>query len=176
MRLRVRRLQRRPDTIDDDAEGLQLVTLVRRALQGGAAPTVAVVIRAQGVDIVELAPLIRAGASLKRFLAALSRSTAPGGPPEAVGVIGRVRSRDSSSGPRVPEAMVFLEWSDCRWWHWRALLESDGLTLRDGTETVRSAVEGDRMPPGIGRWWSLGRRLGLKAQLTPVAETSSVVH
>jgi len=74
---------------------------------------------------------------------------------------------------------VFLEWPDCSWWHWRALLSAEGEVL-DDTITVRSAERGDPLPAQLGRWWSTGRRHRLSLHLrrrppVPVAE-SVMVH
>jgi hypothetical protein len=65
----------------------------------------------------------------------------------------------ASDGPGVPVGVVFLEWADCRWWHWRAVLGADGRPL-EGGETLWRAVDGDALPTGVGRWWSLGRLSG----------------
>ena len=174
MRVRIRSLERGEPRPDSD-EGGRLVELVRRAVHTGQAPTTAVVLRPQRVELIGLRPVVEARQPLWRFLAALTRTETEGSA-EAVGVIGRVGLR--GEGGRVPAAIVFLEWPDCRWWWWRALLSpTDGQVLTD-TETIRCAVEGDPLPRGLGRWWSLGRRQRLAVRLNRLdaPPSDAVVH
>jgi hypothetical protein len=176
LRLKVQRLVRQDGSDDPAEQGARLVAVVRRAIEARGAPTVAVVVRPEHVDLVQLRPVISARASLPRFLGALTQSESPGGPVEAVGLMGTVRlGRPGAEGPRVPAGLVFLEWADCRWWHWQALLDAESASVRTDTETIRSAVDGDPLPAGIGRWWSLGRRLRLRARFSQVEEPT-VVH
>ena len=104
---------------------------------------------------------------LSRFLAGLTRSgSGETDMPVAVGVAGRfmMRVRGSENAAAVPVAIAFLEWSDCRWWHWQLLLGTDGKPMPDG-DMHRSADNGDPLPQGLGRWWSLGRRTGVRVQV-----------
>lgn len=157
----------RGEPLSDEGEGLRLRDLLLRALSRGQAPPVAVALRARRVDLVDLRDAAATGMTLEAFLAGLTRAEVPDdGPPEAVGVLGAFRPRDGG----VPVALAFLEWADCRWWCWRAALAAAGGGVRDDTVTVRSAVEGDRLPDGLGRWWSLGRRTGARVALRPAGD------
>ena len=177
MRFQVHSLERTDALRADTQTAERLVELVRRAVGARRAPTVAVVVRESRIHLIQLRPLVEARASLARFLAALTRSEAPGGPPEAVGLVGTVRMRRGRGAVAVPAALVFLEWADCRWWHWQALLDGDNRQILDSTETVRSALDGDPLPSGLGRWWSVGRRTGVSVRFgeARVVE-SAVVH
>jgi hypothetical protein len=180
LRLRIRILPRRPADpaayVGDSGEGADaqegrgLVGLVRDVLERGGGGAVAVVVRPDRTELVDLRNLIEARASLPLFMAGLTRS-APEGQrlPLAVGIAGRFMMRTGppqvpvspqERRPRgIPVGVVFLEWPDCRWWHWRVVLGADGQPMEDG-ETVWRAEDGDPLPQGLGRWWSLGRRTG----------------
>jgi hypothetical protein len=165
--LKVRDLPPWADQPDGDV-GTALVGLVEGALQRGGAPPAAVVLRPERTELVLLTPAVGAAAPFHRFMAGLTRSdVADASAAVAVGFIGTVRSLavGDRPGPDQPVAVVFVEWEDCRWWFWRASLAPDLKTVRPGSEVVVSALDGDRMPDRLGRWWSLGRRLGMTVTL-----------
>lgn len=164
--LKVRDLPAWPSD-DDGAVGRELVSLVEGAVARGGAPPAAVVLRPERTELVLLTPAVGAAVPFHRFMAGLTRSAvADASAAEAVGFIGTVRSvADERPGSETPMAVVFVEWPDCRWWFWRAALAEGGRGLRPGSEIVISATDGDRMPDRLGRWWSLGRRLGLTVSL-----------
>ena len=165
---------RRAELPGDTPLGAHLVEKVRTASGRGAAPPAVVVIRAEALDLLALQPLTTSGWAVHRFIAALTRSrTEDGGEVEAIGVMGRFLLRARGGGNPVPMVTVFLEWEDCRWWQWQALLDSDGL-VRPDTETIRSAIDGDALPARLGRWWSYARRTGVRAQLR--RKTDETVH
>jgi hypothetical protein len=158
LQVRVQSLARRGD--DDDSLGEYLAALVTDAARRGGAPAAAIVVGSGRVDIVPLAPIAQANVPVPAFLAGLTHSPFGDEPPDAVGLIGTFRMRRKPGDPGVPVAMVFLEWTDCRWWQWRALLdvEAGRATLREDTETILRAVDGTPKPARLGGWWSLGRR------------------
>ncbi|MEQ1507867.1 MAG: hypothetical protein ABMB14_36905, partial [Myxococcota bacterium] len=116
------------------------------------------------------------------FLAGLSRSGGAGdegglGPALAVGLAGRFVYRARGVGPS-PVGLVFLEWPDCRWWSWRVVLDGAGAPVAD-SESRYCAVDGDALPGGLGRWWSLGRRSGRTVRygdVVPAPTASALVH
>jgi hypothetical protein len=131
-----------------------------------------VVVRERTIDLVDSGAARAAGFELSALLAGLTTTTTPaGGAVEAVGLLGRVnvRSRDAE----LPAAVAFLEWADCRWWMWEALLTPDARGLREETARERSAVDGDALPTGLGRFWSHARRSGVRMELGLV---EPVVH
>ena len=159
----------RSESLPDDEEGQRLSGMVRRAIEKGRAPVVAVALREDRLDLISLGPVIQAKFPIQRFIAGLTRSTAEGaGPVDAVGVIGVVRTKGHKDAPPVPIAMAFLEWPDGRWWHWRALIDPDNQGILDDSETLNRAVDGDPIPNDFGRWWSLGRRAKVAVHLSKV--------
>lgn len=164
MQLAIRAIERRPASTRE-AEGTYFADLVQRALAEGEGPDrgspVAVVVRSRRTELVDLKVPRASGVALHGFLAGLTRSNPAGrGLPVAVGVAGRFRLKGADGAP-VPVGVAFLEWPDCGWWHWQVLLDAGGTPL-DATVVRRCAEEGDRMPSGLGRWWSLGRRTGVR--------------
>ena len=140
---------------DEDQLGVRLQGLVERNLERGA-PTVGVVARRDEVILVPLRPFIDAKHRLPLVLAGLARWNEGEGPPEAVGVMGRMRRRGRGDRQWAPFATVFLEWPDGRWWHWQLLLDADGAPLPDSSTQAR-AVDGLPRPSGLGGWWTLSR-------------------
>jgi len=155
--LRARRVQRPAETSAHGDLGGWLVGIVRRALIAGGAPTAAALVRFDRVDLVLAQDLRKAGAPLTRFLARSSRRGLPDGDPvDVVGIVGKVKRR--TNGQDSMWATVFLEWPDCSWWWWMAPIDPVTGDVLSGAEQVRSAHAGDRLPDGLGRWWSQGRR------------------
>jgi hypothetical protein len=179
--LRVHSVTRDTSALGDDQLGEALVELVRGALARRSAPTVATITRDDRIEVIALQSVVEHHVPLQGFIASLTRADfeATTQDARAVGLMGTVHLRRPDA-PAVPMAVVFLEWPDCRWWHWRALLDpSTGEPLPD-TETVRRAVDGDALPDGLGRWWSLGRRQAGRVRITasppPVVADSPLVH
>lgn len=155
---------------DDEETGIQLVAAVHRALKGGGAPPVAVAVAEQRIDLFPADSIRESSLPPGLFLAGLSRSEGSFGRPICVGLMGTFGSRER---PGVKQAMVYLEWSDCRWWLWRGLLDTDGGLMPD-TESVLRAADGDTKPMAMGGWWSLGRRSRMKVRLD--TRTEATVH
>jgi hypothetical protein len=160
LRLPIRVLAR-PAT-DDEACGEHLAGIVQDAIGRGSRGAVAVAVREQRLELIELRGVMEAGVAVPMFLAGLTRSSPEGfGPPLAVGLAGRFQFRSgpasAASSPPSPVAVAFLEWPDCRWWQWTVMLDSAGQILPD-SDMRRRAVDGDPLPGGLGRWWTLGRR------------------
>ena len=149
---------------DDQTLGERMTKLLLSALERGTPSPAGILVSDGQVDLVELRRVVAERVSVRRFLASLSRVQER--QVDALGMMGVFRADED--GPRV--AMVFLEWPDNRWWQWRALLDGDGAVLAESI-AVRSAEDGDPMPPNIGRWWSLGRRLRMLQPVVP-----AVVH
>lgn len=178
LRLTVQTVARDVAGLEDDALGESLAGMVREAVARKGAPTVATVARADRVDLIGLAPVVEGRLPVHGFLASLTRAEVDPGvlDPHAVGLMGTVRVRRPGDGvDGAPVAVVFLEWPDCRWWHWRALIEPTTGALLDHTETIRRAIDGDPLPDGLGRWWSAGRRQPGRARLAKASD-SPMVH
>ena len=152
----------------DDDLGRDVVALVRNALSRGSAPGSALVIRNGRLDIIPMGPLVQKKVHIGAFLAGLSRSElTDSGVVLAVGVMGRFRWRYTPEKPQVPVVMVFIEWPDGRWWHWRAVIDQDNQSIREDTATMHRAEDGLPKPRSLGGWWSLGRRRNLRVKLAP---------
>jgi hypothetical protein len=167
--LHIRTLHRLDGNVwEDDEVGQRLAALVRKAMDRSHAPAAAVCIRSDRLDLVDLGEVVRQRLSPAFLLAALTCAEAPfAGPVEAVGVLGRFRYRPTPEHPGAPVATVFVEWPDCRWWHWQVLLDPETGDPVLETETVLRAVDGGRRPSSLGGWWSTGRRKRLRARLEP---------
>ena len=148
----------------------------RRTPQGPA-PAAVVVRDDATVDLIPLSPALVRDSPLPMLLAGLSRSVLEDRAAIAVGVIGRFRMerRTPSGTVGVPVLLSFLEWSDCRWVSWRLVLGADDQPVDDG-ESWHRAADGDPLPAGLGRWWSLGRRTGATLHLTKPTTPPEAVH
>jgi hypothetical protein len=157
---------------DDDDIGRELTALVRNAVTKGRAPGSVVVFRAGRLDIIPMGPLIQNRVHMGAFIGGMTRSRLEeAGSVDIVGVMGRFRWRPNGKDEGVAVAMVFLEWPDGRWWHWRAVIDPAAGGLREHSELLHRAEEGLPKPRSLGGWWSLGRRRSLSVQLSPRTPT-----
>lgn len=170
--VRIQSVPRTSIPADVGVERWLVARVVDAAARGRAGP-VAVVVRPDAVDAIALSHARRVGVPTPWFLAGLTTSVTPTGPAEAVGVIGRATQHRGASSHAVLQ--VFLEWGDNRWWHWTAVVDDQGR-VRPGTEVVREAGEGDPLPAGLGRWWSVARRRGFRLDLGVRDGASGLVH
>jgi hypothetical protein len=168
LRLRVHTAPRR-DLFTDRDLGRHLVETVRASFP--KTPAAAVAVRPDRIEIVPLHGLIEQKQNPGRFIAGLTTTGV-----DAVGLVGAFRYRPTPHERWAPIAMVFLEWTDCRWWQWRSLVAGD--RLMPDTETFAAAIEGDAKPGGLGGWWSQARREGLQLTVhaTPDAPVAPLVH
>ncbi len=181
--LKMHSLKRDTSGMSDDELGDLLVGYVEKALPERRAPAVATIARPSRVDVLGLKAIIDARIHVNRFLAALTRADTDIDveEPSAIGVMGTVRIRQpvqagaskAPPAPPVPMGVVFLEWPDNRWWLWRTLLDAEGNPVA-GTETRTRAVDGDPLPRGFGRWWSLGRRANLRLSMRRASDGTPV--
>ena len=170
-RFEIRSWPRPIATFLDDALGEVLVERLRSSLAAGATGSAPLVVRGAQIDLVRWDETGDVPFPVRMAMLAMTDLGEAGGA-EAVGVLGLF------GGQR---AAVFLEWPDCRWWLWEArVAEVDGgRCLVEDSVRVRRAVDGVPMPDGVGRWWSLGRRLGFRGALERAADASAgrqVVH
>lgn len=163
-----------------DEQTLQswLTGLLHQTLQEkGALPAAALVVRERTVDLVDLTTVAGAGRPLGVFLAGLAgSSTEDGGAAEAVGLLGRFSWRRGRKAAPVPVALAFVEGPDGRWWHWQCLMSADGAELQKESEIERAAELGDALPDGLGRWWTMYRRRGVRLSLSKAEPPDEIVH
>jgi hypothetical protein len=179
--LRVQHTRPPPTPVDLDEDehlGRWLVTLVQDAAAKGGAPPTAVVLRDDGtLDLLAVERDLVADTPLPLLLAGLSRSVLAGRSAVAVGLIGRFTLERRGPGAPVtaPVLLAFLEWSDCRWVGWRRVLDAPGA--RPDGDALERALDGDPLPDGLGRWWSLGRRTGVQVTFGAArAPDAELVH
>lgn len=143
--------------------GEYLKNLVKDAAAREKPPSALAVVRTDRIELVAPSRQTLRELSVGRLLAGLTTTWAiDGGPVEAVGIIGAVSSRPGAV------TQVFLEWSDCSWWHW--------YESTDGADVFRQATLGDPLPAHLGRWWSFARRSGMKMQLHGNSSGPHTVH
>ncbi|MEZ4319009.1 MAG: hypothetical protein R3F61_15955 [Myxococcota bacterium] len=175
--LPVQTLSRDTTLLADDELGETLVAMVRNAVPRGTAPTVVTVARPERIDVIGLKPVVDHHIPIQGFIASLTRADVEPtiGDARAVGIMGTVKLRQSGQEAPAPMAVVFLEWPDNRWWLWRALIDPESKAILTETETLTRAIDGDPMPVGFGRWWSLARRTGMRVTMRHAAPPP-VVH
>ena len=120
-----------------------------------------VVVRERAVELVDPRGPAERGIGLPTLLGGLTTTVGEHGAVEAVGVWGEMNRR--GRGREVPVVAVFLEWADCRGWMWEAL--TSGGAILEPTVVERSAIAGDSLPGGIGRYWTWARRSGVKMEV-----------
>lgn len=108
----------------------------------------------------ELLPLVRGGADVRRFIAAVAGQEQI----EVVGVVGGVFARSRDHAPR-PTLVTFLEWPDGYWWMAARPMDQRRLDPARPAE-IRHAGERWPRPGGLGGWWSLTRVEGLVLRRT----------
>ena len=153
---------------DEERLGRSLFSRVAAAVSRGRPAPVVFVLREDAIDRFPLREMAgESPASRRRMLAAMAGQDGV----ECVALVGAFRFR--GSGPMNGQwvASVFVEWPDNRWWTaWQPI--GDGRTLIGSEPQVRCAVDGSPRPGGVGGWFALARRLGLKLKIhrmpTPV--------
>lgn len=154
---------------EDAALGAAVFGLVESALEKGL-PRPALFVFFDGqVDRFELAPLMRQPPKARdRMIAAIAGQREV----ECVALLGVLQIKRPGPLPTGRSAVAFIEWPDNRWWTTWLPLGSDGVPVREAIE-VRSAIEGFPRPGGVGGWFSLARRTGLRLH---VARRDGTVH
>lgn len=155
----------------DDALGEQLAAAVRSAHSRGGAPPAVFCATASFVHVIPLRPFVEARIGFPGVIASLTQDPPIGvEAPEVVGMIGTFMRHQTPGDAGIPVAIVFAEWTDGRWWHWRA--NPHGERPDDGAAPplvdvdVLRAVDGLARPVGLGGWWTLARRTRVRARWT----------
>jgi len=119
-----------------------------------------IALEANQISQFDIAPILKAGGDAHRFISAVAGQ--PG--IEAVAMVGLVNLRRNSRNKdaAVLGAMCFVEWgADSRWYSALRPVQ-DGLFRAEWPVALRSAVEGDPRPGGVGGWFSRARRQSLR--------------
>jgi hypothetical protein len=161
LQLRIRTLEF--EATSDEEIGRSLASSVEKAVGSSSNSPLAVVVRKAHIDLVELGPVLERGVSLSKFLARLTQCEVDDDDRVmAVGLMGQMKLRAKKGAPTIPTALVFLEWEDSRWWHWRAHVHAPSKRLDADSVRVARAEDGLPRPTRFGGWWSLGRRRQLR--------------
>lgn len=149
----------------DESLGRALISTVHQALEKGTPRPGFFAFRGDEMDRFDLGPLMRAPRRRRDlFLAAIAgRSDI-----ECVALLGVLRVGGSGARPKARSAVVYLEWPNNRWWTAWTPLGAEKNEL-----TIRSAMDGWPRPGGVGGWFSLHRRTGVRLRVHP---TSGQVH
>jgi hypothetical protein len=153
---------------DDEALGMSLFGAVKAALvRGRPAPAAFVLFEGQ-IDRFSLRKIGElSGSTRQGILAAMAGQDEV----ECMAVLGAFRFRGHGPLNGAWVASVFIEWPDNRWWTaWQPM--GPNRSLVGDTPQVRCALDGSPRPGGVGGWFALGRRKGLKLRIqrdgTPV--------
>ena len=162
-----RDLERFP--MEDDGLGRGLFSSVVRALGRGRPAPAVFVLYGDRIDRFPLGPLsdhpVRAQ---RRLFAAMAGQNDV----ECMAVLGAFRFRGQGPLDGQWVTSVFLEWPDNRWWTaWQPI--GPDRSLVGGEPQIRCATDGSPRPGGVGGWFALARRHGLKLRLQ---RTPSPVH
>ncbi len=154
-----RDLERFPE--EDEGLGRALFSSVASALTRGRPAPAVFVLYPERIDRFPLRSLAgQSSRAQRRLIAAMA------GLPEVecVAILGAFRFR--GAGPLDGEwvGSVFIEWPDNRWWTaWQPI--GPERTLVGSGPQVRCATDGSPRPGGVGGWFALARRHGLKLNL-----------
>jgi len=163
----------------DDTLGESLASMVLRSVSKGVPPPSALLLKPDHVEIIDLRPILQAGLSVHRFIAA-----ATGQPEvEAVALLA-VLDLEELGHPLGRGGSAFIEWPDNRWWHGYHLLGRSMRPVDDIPLVVRRALDGQPRPKGFGGWFSRARFQKLSLRLERVdrpdddspAEPQPLVH
>ncbi|MBM4390228.1 MAG: hypothetical protein FJ090_03830 [Deltaproteobacteria bacterium] len=161
MKLRISHLSRQPRFCgDDDALGAEVWSELDRHLQRGVPRPAVLTIFPEVVQVVDLSPLLIAVPDHHRAVSSFASQNGA----EAIALAG-VLLRRRAGAVLGRDAVVFIEWSDGRWWWCRRPLGVPGTPVADADDTVERAVEGAAKPMGLGGWFGRARFEQMRIQL-----------
>ena len=160
---------------DDDALGKELSTMVAGALARGLPRPAVLVVRSSQIDWLDAVPILSLDPpNRQRMMAAIAGQEDV----ECMALMGTFKLRRRRQNQREPTQqralLCFIEWPDCRWWSSSRLLGEHAHPIA-GDALIRAAVDGWPRPGGVGGWFSMARRLGVKLQMVR-AEPPVMVH
>ncbi len=154
-----RDLERLPT--DDDALGERLFGVLSATLERGRPRPALLVLRPGQVDQVDMSTVLRhPRPEAWRLVAAFAGQQDV----ECVALVGALRVRARGVPKPAPALVLYVEWPDNRWWTaWRFFDRERALLGEE--PLVRRAVDGWPRPSGMGGWFSLARRTGVKLKV-----------
>ena len=129
-------------------------------LERGLPRPAVIALEANQISQFDIFPILKAGGDVHRFISAVAGQ--PG--IEAVAMVGLVnlRRKVRSKEGEMLGAMCFVEWSgDSRWFSAMRPVQDGGFRA-EWPVALRSAIEGDQRPGGVGGWFSRARRQNLR--------------
>ena len=152
----------------DDALGESLFAMAAGVLSRGLPRPSVLVFRPEQIDRFDVVPVIKAQQPHRqRMLAAIAGQKDV----SCSALVGVFRVRFGRMKEPQRAIICFVEWPDNRWWTCWQLLD-DSRQLVGEAPIVRRAVDGWPRPNGIGGWFSMVRRTGLRLRMQP----SEAVH
>ena len=147
---------------DEAALGQSMFELVKGALEKGLPRPALFVLFPEQIDRFDLAPLMaKPRPERDRMIGAIAGQSDV----ECVALLGVLQVKRPQQGLTARGAVTFIEWPDNRWWTAWLPLGEDAQPTTPQPE-IRSAVEGFPRPGGVGGWFSLARRTGLRLHMT----------
>lgn len=158
--------------LEADELGQALMTVLEgHAAEGRMVRPTGFAISDQMVEHYDLLPVIQSGHDVHRFVSSIAGQ--PGTEIVALaGVLGVRMGRMKESSPAL---VVFLEWTDGRWWNGLRMLDNKALR-EDWPTRVRRAEDGWPRPNGLGGWWTRSRVQNLRLRIHGPGQTGGVVH
>ena len=148
---------------EDEALGEGLFTMLSEVLIRGLPRPSLMVFRPDQIDRFDVVPVLKSPQPHRsRMMAAI------GGQAEAScsALVGVFKVRFGRMPQPQRAVICFIEWPDNRWWTCWQLLDEQRQLVGDAP-IVRRAVDGWPRPNGVGGWFSMVRRTGLKLRLVP---------
>jgi hypothetical protein len=148
---------------------MSVMTVVQEALKRGMPRPGFFAFRGDEMDRFDLGPLMRAPRRRRdMFLAAIAGRTEI----QCVALLGVLRMGGAAVPAGGRASVVFVEWPDNRWWSAWAPIPVEGVD-EPSELTVRTAEDGWPRPGGMGGWFSLARRTGVRLHVHP---SSGTIH
>ncbi len=166
IRLRVRTFPRVPIfPLEDDALGERLWSdLIERLARSPVRPA-AIMLRGEVAHVVDLAPLTEEPRLAHQRVAGLCAVEGV----EALALVGPLfRRRRGGAAERF--AVVFVEWTDGRWWFGQRRLTDAGSIFPGSEDEIQRAVDGAPRPGGLGGWFSRARFENMKTSFESADE------
>jgi hypothetical protein len=154
---------------EDGALGLSLFGMVESALTRGRPAPAVFLISADTIDRFRLTEIkTQSPNGRQRMLAAMASLDGI----ECMAMLGAFRFRGKGPLHGAWVASAFIEWPDNRWWSvWQPIGPRGSLV--GNAPQFRTALEGSPRPGGMGGWFSLARRAGLKLR---IQRQAALVH
>jgi len=156
-----RDLDRFPE--EDEALGEGLFAMLAGVLERGLPRPSMMVFRPDQIDRFDVVPVLKSPPPHRqRMMAAIGGQAAS----SCTAMVGVFKVRFGSMKTPQRAIICYLEWPDNRWWTCWQLVDEQRALVGEAP-IVRRAVDGWPRPGGVGGWYAMARRTGLKLRLVP---------